>query len=111
MSQNVNSQLYTVSATTTSQSITLNPNDVFQNNITVTNEGAQAVFVVTSSAAITAVFPTSSLTVGVNGSVVLAGQSKTFYKNTSDNIIALIRPAAAAAGNVYIDVGSNFANE
>lgn len=109
MSQNINSPVYVISATTSSQNITIEPNNVALNNIMVTNEGAQAVFVATGPAAFTAVFPTSA-SAAVNGSVILAGQSKTFYKNATDNVIGVIRPAAAAAGNVYFDIGANFNN-
>lgn len=109
MSQNINSPVYVLSATTTSQSITIESKNLSLNSINVTNEGAQSVFVVTSLGALTAVFPTSA-SVSVNGSVILTGQQKTFQKNPLDDTITLIRPAAASAGNVYIDLGANFDN-
>lgn len=108
MSQNVNSPLYTISVSTTSSTVTLSPIHMGVNSIMVTNEGAQSVFVFTSPAASTAVFPTTSATAFTNGSVVLPGQQVDLYKNADDGFVNLIRPAAATTANVYLDIGPNF---
>lgn len=98
---------YCISATTTSASITIAQPHLENNTITISNSGAQSVYVESGVGAVTAVYPTSSGTVFKNGAVIPAGQTITFKKNPTHETLAVIRPAGATAANCYIKVGSD----
>jgi hypothetical protein len=99
--QNANAPTYTLSATTTSASVTLSPQDALQSYILVYNSGTVPVFIVTgTSSAPTAVFPTSTT---LAGTVIPAGAVYTLSKNINHEFISGI--AQSGTASVFIKVG------
>lgn len=103
VAMNLNSPTYVLSATTSSSSVTLTPQDTNASSVVVTNTGSVPVFLVSGTSAPTAVYPTSA-TVPLNGKVIGAGVTATFTKNTGDGYISGITSSGTAT--VAISVGA-----
>ncbi len=102
--QNLNFPTYNLAATTTSQSITLSPQHVPNNFVSISNMGASSLFVQSGTGAVTAVYPASSLTAFTNGAVIPANSTLEFKKNPNHETLAIIR--SAGTGDVSIKVGA-----
>jgi hypothetical protein len=104
---NLSSPLYTLSATTTSASITISQPHLTNDTLQISNAGAQSVYVQSGTGSVTAVYPTSSGTAFKNGAVIPANQTILFKKNPNHETLAVIRPAGASAANIYVKIGAD----
>jgi len=99
---NINAKIYVVAATTASASVTLTAADALNTSVLITNDSTDDLFVASSNAALTAVYPTSA-SVPVNGNIIPANTTRAFTKNPGDNVISCIRQAGT--GNMSVAVG------
>lgn len=101
---NINTNTYVIAIDNTSKAATLTPSDAGQSSVVLYNGSDKAVFVKSSAASATLVFPTSA-TVPLSGKVVAPGATVTFTKNPDDKYINAIQ-ASSGTGSLYISVGS-----
>lgn len=102
--KNLNAPNYVLSATTSSSSVTLVPQDAIAISVDVYNAGSVPVFLTTgTTSAPTAVFPTSA-TVPIAGTVVAPGAILTLSKREQHEFISGI--TASGTASVYITVGT-----
>lgn len=103
-----NSPLYLISVATTSVTITLTAADSQKfSTAAVINTGADPVFLYTSVASGTAVYPTTSATASYVGTIIPTGRH-IVHINPNHGYINLIRKAAAATADVAISLGDDY---
>ena len=99
--------MYLISVATSSVTITLTAADRQKfSSAYVINTGVDPVYLSTSPASGTAVYPTTSATVSYNGDVIPTGRHLVRI-NPNDGFINLIRKAAAATADVVIKLGDD----
>lgn len=99
----LNSNVYTVAASTSNASATLVVSDIGSPRLIVYNDADAPAFVVSGETAPTAVFPTSA-TAPLGGSVVSSKSTQAFTLNTRHKFVSVI--LSTGTGNVYLKVGT-----
>jgi hypothetical protein len=100
---NLNANTYEATVGTSSVGFTLTYEDTPSAYIIIHNSGTTPVFVLSGLTAPTAVFPTSA-TAPLDGAIIGAGSTQTYYKNLTHGFLAAIR--GSGSGDIYITVGS-----
>lgn len=99
---NMNMPTYTLNASTISSSVSLSSADWEDTTVVAYNSGSTPVLILSaSSAAPTAVFPTSSA--AVTGTVIAAGAIQVVSKNAYDRFISGI--TSSGTSTVYLQLG------